>query len=476
MQSIPCSDDEEERAMSEQHQQHHQQRQYHSARSPTPTTTFEFQDQDIPLPRPPHDQLLSLWQGILLVTAECVGVGILALPHNVHTLGGDTAGGVLVGLGFLILNLPINFVAGHYLSGMAMSLELETKHNGNKESQQPHEQEWRRQGWIVHAQSEYDDEDDNGEINDDYCRREVIDNENNEVELSSITSNGRQALSTTTVLSSLHHQQSHDPSIFQQKIRLEEMFQDEPDHEDIENARTEMEEIHGSPVYGSIISTGDTPSTSPAFDHEDEEGNNNKTQDLVAMSRSIFQSRHATFMVTTFYYVNLFLVLGDYILVMGRAVSAITLDWISCAPLAGAVAAILMLGICQFRTMATLGRKVSLASLLAILVVILQCLFHHRASSNDGGNDTTVGEQATTVHDNDNSDEEQHKQQTMNTDIWSKFSAMAGIGFAVGSQKLFLNVRHELRHKEESSKVLAGSLTTYGSAYILVILLAGSSK
>jgi len=137
MPSIPCSDDDE-RATSEKQQQR-QKHQYHAAPSPSPTTTLEFQDHDIPL----HEPLLSMWQGILLVTAECVGVGILALPHNVHTLGGGTTGGVLVGLGFLILNLPINFVAGHYLSGMAMSLELETNHNGNKESQQPHEQGWR---------------------------------------------------------------------------------------------------------------------------------------------------------------------------------------------------------------------------------------------------------------------------------------------------------------------------------------------
>ena len=450
-----------------------QQHKYDAA----PTTTLEsHQDQDVsppPLPSHKEESLLSLWQGILLVTAECVGVGILALPHNVHTLGGGTTGGQLVGLGFLILNLPINFVAGRYLSGMAMSLELETNHNDNKESQQRHKQEWRRQGWKIQEQSEYGDEDANGENDKDYCHHEVDDNENNEVELSSITSNGQQTRLTTTTLSSLHHQQSHQPSILQRNIRLEEMFQDEPDHDDIENDRTEMDKIHGSPVYGSIIATGDTPTTSPTFDHEDEDGNNNKTQDLVAMSRSIFQSRHATFMVTAFYYVNLFLVLGDYILVMGRAVSAITSDWISCAPLAGAVAAILMLGICQFRTMATLGRKVSLASLLAMSVVLLQCLFHHRASSISEGNDTTIGA-GTTIHDNDTSNKQQ--QEAMNNDVWSKFSAMAGIGFAVGSQKLFLNVRHELRHKEESSKVLAGSLTTYGSAYVLVILLAGSSK
>jgi hypothetical protein len=105
--------------------------------------------------------------------------------------------------------------------------------------------------------------------------------------------------------------------------------------------------------------------------------------------------------------------------------------------------------------MALLGRKVSLASILAMLTVLLQCLFHHK---------TTTG--STTF---------QHEKRQDDNNIWAKFSALAGIGFAVGSQKLFLNVRHELLHQEDSSKVLAGSLTTYGSAYLVVILLAGSS-
>jgi hypothetical protein len=457
--------------------QQQQQHKYDAA----PTTTLESrQDQDVsppPLPSHKEESRLSLWQGILLVTAECVGVGILALPHNVHSLGGGTTGGAMVGLGFLILNLPINFVAGNYLCGMAMELELEMNSSQhNQDPQQPHEQERHRQ-----VPSEQDDDDEK----DDNLHHDVVLHENNEVELSSILSIGRQTMSKTTSLSPLHHRQGHDPSILQRNVGLEEVFQDElesdEDVENYENHRAEKEENHGSPVYGSIHVTGNTPTSSPIFDFEDQHdssnvsdnNNDNNTQDLVAMSRSIFQSRQATFVVIAFYYLNLFLVLGDYILVMGRAVSAVTLDWISCAPLAGAVASILMLGICQFRTMATLGRKVSLASLMAMLIVILQCLFHHRASGIDGGKNTTVGE-TTTSQDNDNRNEQE--QEGMDNELWSKFSAMAGIGFAVGSQKLFLNVRHELRHKEESSKVLAGSLTTYGSAYVLVILLAGSSK
>ena len=49
-------------------------------------------------------------------------------------------------------------------------------------------------------------------------------------------------------------------------------------------------------------------------------------------------------------------------------------------------------------------------------------------------------------------------------------------GFAVGSQKLFLNIRHEFKRREEAPKSLAISLTTFGSVYVLVCILAGSGE
>ena len=45
---------------------------------------------------------LTVWQGAALLTADCLGVGLLALPEDVKVLGR------WLGLGFLLLNLPIN--------------------------------------------------------------------------------------------------------------------------------------------------------------------------------------------------------------------------------------------------------------------------------------------------------------------------------------------------------------------------------
>ena len=59
-------------------------------------------------------------------------------------------------------------------------------------------------------------------------------------------------------------------------------------------------------------------------------------------------------------------------MVMSRSVAALFGEENICLPTAGAVASILMFGLCQFRTMANLGRSVSLASLFALLIVLVQ--------------------------------------------------------------------------------------------------------
>lgn len=45
---------------------------------------------------------LTMLQGAALLTADCLGVGLLALPEDAKVLGR------WVGIGFLVLNLPIN--------------------------------------------------------------------------------------------------------------------------------------------------------------------------------------------------------------------------------------------------------------------------------------------------------------------------------------------------------------------------------
>lgn len=68
---------------------------------------------------------MSVWQAATLLTADCVGTGILALPNDMLVLG------KAVGIGFLVLNLPINFYAGKLLADVALAVE-EEKHGDDE--------------------------------------------------------------------------------------------------------------------------------------------------------------------------------------------------------------------------------------------------------------------------------------------------------------------------------------------------------
>merc|ERR1719356_2289488 len=60
---------------------------------------------------------LTTLTAALLLTADCMGTGILALPADLQTLG------LRWGLGFLVMNLPINLYAGSILSNSALFAE-----------------------------------------------------------------------------------------------------------------------------------------------------------------------------------------------------------------------------------------------------------------------------------------------------------------------------------------------------------------
>lgn len=324
-----------------------------------------------------EDNKLKLWQGVALLTADCLGVGVLALPYDAHKLGWT------FGISFLVANFPINYVAGNYLSAIAMDIETTVTSEGNDEMELTTQSMERTEGE----------------------RDEAVHRRKSAKAYAGIPSVDKERQAESMV----------DEDIF--------------DDEDIGVDSLAEERQPQEPT--------------------------NATYDLISISEQVFQSQNVTRLVVLLYYTNLFLVLGDYILVMSRAVSAMFLDQI-CIPTAGAIASILMFAICQLKTMANIGRKVSVASLLAMLIVLVQCLFHHRTSS-----------EAITV---------EEREENENQSILQKLSALASIAFAVGSQKLFLNIRHELKHREEASRTLAWSLTTYGTAYLVVIILAGPSK
>mmetsp|Transcript_16025 Transcript_16025/g.37137 ORF Transcript_16025/g.37137 Transcript_16025/m.37137 type:complete len:605 (-) Transcript_16025:71-1885(-) len=396
-----------------------------------------------------EQQKLVLWQGIALLTADCMGVGILGLPNDMKLLGWA------VGLSFLVINCPINYYAGNLLSILAMDIEM-----GNEST------------------VSCGDDADTSEI-------ELAATEKPSQNASSVLGRDTNAPTTRRKFSNKRKLYRGLPQKQEEEI-VEEECENSVSDEEHDIAINEGRNSHDSKIVDDENDISEVAFQDENADNDDDarkEGDgasdlhnrgdsycdhDRKTSDLINITAAIFApvdsltSRTYTMLVKIIYYVNLFLVLGDYILVMSRSVAAFFGEGNICLPTAGAIASIMMFGLCQFRTMANLGRSVSLASLMALLIVLVQCLFHHHRNSNADSTDIPQTRELLGGDDSDNND-----------GIWGKFSSLAGIGFAVGSQKLFLNIRHELQHRHEASRVLAGSLFTYGMAYVAVILLAG---
>lgn len=324
---------------------------------------------------------LNVWQGAVLLTADCLGTGLLALPSDCKVLGWG------LGFGFLLANLPINLFAGTIFHRTATAIE--SRHRAEN---------------FLYARSV-----DVGSV--------TLWDENEDTNYVEVNQN--------TVSSYLSVLSERDPM-------------DNGDYAAV-NQRT----------LDSIITFKTTGTFHKQLHHD------TATKDYVGMTQALFQDRKATLWVMTIYYVNIFLVLGNYILVMSHAVKALIGDDVICLPTAGLVASIAMFAVSQLRTMARLGRTASILSLLALLGVVVQCLW--ALNSNYTPN-------VDIAHETDD-----------NTYYsWlRKLSATGSIGFAVGSQKLFLNIRHELSDREVAPQTLAISLAAFGTFYVLIIILAG---
>jgi len=110
-----------------------------------------------------------------------------------------------------------------------------------------------------------------------------------------------------------------------------------------------------------------------------------------------------------------------------------------------------MLAFSQIDSMAKSGRTATAISFTALLIVIVQCLVATRNITDTAENDSF------------------HIAST----FWRKTSALSSIGFAVGSQKLFLNIRFDMADRSKSAVSLSIALVTFVLAYIIVCLLAG---
>eukprot|EP00536_Pseudo-nitzschia_multiseries_P004179 jgi/Psemu1/295492/fgenesh1_pm.68_\ len=324
--------------------------------------------------RSPHEHKndLNVWNGTALLVADCVGTGILALPHDIQVLG------TRFGLMFLISCLPINFFAGLILSYSADHVE----HNNDN----------------CISEDRIDD------------RQQLITNATMDTALTAAGKNNNyQTLETASVDGS--------------EDQLERRSSDERTSENRDAA----------------------------------------TFDFIGMTSAIFDDPATTRLVMILYYSNIFLVLGNYIIVMSHAVIAL-FDHdgngdgvLSCLPIAGLLASTLMFAVCQMRTMARLGRTASTVSLSAMAIVLVQCLYFSRSSAKSTSGSEEFEDEIVGLR-----------------FLLRQFSACGSIGFATGSQKLFLNIRHEFADRNDAPKSLGLGLTAFGIIYVLIVLLAGT--
>jgi amino acid permease len=312
---------------------------------------------------------LNAWQGAALLTADCLGTGLLALPHDIEILG------KLLGLGFLVLNLPINYYAGVIFHKTATYVE-------NRQAIENR----------VYAQS----------------RQESADSYTREV----------------------------DPSIGGRNRGYEAINQ-------------------------STVNSTDTNFTfdTAILTHHTQIHHDTATFDFIGMTTSLFKKKSAARWVMAVYYVNIFLVLGNYILVMSHAVAAVIGENRISILMAGLVASVGMVFVSMTRTMAQLGRSASIVSLTALLIVILQCLWEIYHPKQSAAIETdAAGKEFSETH-------------WMH--VLRQLSALGSIGFAVGSQKLFLNIRHELEDRSDAPFSLGVALTVFGTGYVILCLMAG---
>ena len=369
-----------------------------------------------------------------------MGTGFLALPNNMKILG-------ISGFLFLIINLPINYYAGDILHKAASSVErrLELGDSGDDEGVAPESGSGGSGRTSMSSTG----------VGDDYRSLRDAADGGKGMELPLASPRKNESL------------QDHDDNVH--------WNYDKDDNGDDPNA----DMVESDYNINIRQAQGQGQASDPNrrnHSHQHEGIATPHTFDLIGITYSLFdyfapdrqQSTTlstTTKLVTVIYFTNIFLLLGNYILVMSHAVAAMIGEDYICLPIAGIIASTLMFAISQLRTMAMLGRSVSVISLLSLAIVVIQCLVAIQS-----------GKESFSYDDVENN---RKVQDVDKASFWqsmaAQLAALSSIGFAVGSQKLLLNIRHEFKDRNESPKSLAVALGGYGGVYLLVCILAGSN-
>jgi amino acid permease len=366
-----------------------------------------------------HD--LTVLSTAALFVADVVGTGILALPYDVRVVLGS-GWGIL----FLMINLPINIYAGYMLNECATGLEEEVVNNELSNSQSDNISE----------------EEEEEEVDSDLLEE----------------------------LTSMDNSQW-------QNYQVKPLFIDaskKNQSSDKQSAADTPAEPKSNTYYEKIDQGREVVVNQQL---EQEQCSTAATIDFIEISGAIF-GRHSKVRVLVIctYYANLILVLGNYVLVMSHSVQAMIGKEKICIPSSGLIASTLMFAFSQLDSMAKLGRMATVISLVSLVIVVAQCLV---AATSIGYPVPATDFPISNNNNNNNNPTPEEEDEAKATSspplsVITTLSALSSIVFALGSQKLFLNIRHDMLQREKSVISLSIALVTFVAAYITVCLLAGS--
>ena len=146
-----------------------------------------------------------------------------------------------------------------------------------------------------------------------------------------------------------------------------------------------------------------------------------------------------------FLYVYIFLILGEYQIVLAKSVQECFYETKICRPVAGLIACGILLFSNQVRTMRNIS-LLSIISALTIVIVIGMCL-----------NDISDYVDGSTQHD-----------LVREISFWDFFGAVSTFVFAWAGQKIYLEIMNEMKEPEDFPKSLCGAYPIIMIGYLVV--------
>jgi len=153
-------------------------------------------------------------------------------------------------------------------------------------------------------------------------------------------------------------------------------------------------------------------------------------------------------------YVYIVLLLGDYMVVLSMNVQGIFYISRLCRAIAGVVVGALLLATNQIRTLhgVSISAIVSNSTIVIVLAICMQLVWEGKGLESEGLQNDPV------------------KRVSVTTDFWKVFSSMSSFIFAMGGQKIYLEIMSEMRNPSDFPKSLSAAFSFMFVCYTVIIV------